>query len=293
MTTTNVTIGEFSQMTHLTVKTLRHYHRVGLLAPVDVDPRTGYRYYSTDQVPTAQLIRRYRDLDMPVGEVRAVVTATDPATRDALIATHLDRLQDQLAHTRSAVASLRSLLEPADPNRRIEHRSVAATTSVAVSDTVDAADLARWWSSGFTELADVVAGLEGTPTGPAGGLFAKELFEHGRGRATLFLPVGDVPVHGVGPDQGRVHRMVVPAVELAVLVHDGPHDDVDLTYGALGTYVLEHGMGAPGPVRESYLFDPATVSDPDLWRTEIGWPITPAVGTVSGPGSSPSFDGIS
>lgn len=54
-----LTIGEFSRVTHLSVKTLRHYHEVGLLEPVHVDPGTGYRRYTTAQVPTAQVIRRF------------------------------------------------------------------------------------------------------------------------------------------------------------------------------------------------------------------------------------------
>ena len=37
-------IGEVAKMYHLSVGTLRHYERVGLLAPEHVDPDTGYRY---------------------------------------------------------------------------------------------------------------------------------------------------------------------------------------------------------------------------------------------------------
>jgi DNA-binding transcriptional MerR regulator len=40
-------VGEFSRMTQLSVKTLRHYHQVGLLEPAEVNPDTGYRYYTT------------------------------------------------------------------------------------------------------------------------------------------------------------------------------------------------------------------------------------------------------
>lgn len=60
-----LSIGEFATVTHLSVKTLRHYHDEGLLEPERIDPHSGYRYYSTAQVPTAQVIRRFRDLDMP------------------------------------------------------------------------------------------------------------------------------------------------------------------------------------------------------------------------------------
>jgi DNA-binding transcriptional MerR regulator len=58
-------IGDFSRATHLTVKTLRHYHETGLLQPAHIDPQTGYRRYTTDQIPIAQIIRRFRDLDSP------------------------------------------------------------------------------------------------------------------------------------------------------------------------------------------------------------------------------------
>jgi DNA-binding transcriptional MerR regulator len=59
-----VTIGDFSRASHLSVKTLRHYHEVGLLEPSEIDPESGYRYYSEGQIPVAQVIRRLRGLQM-------------------------------------------------------------------------------------------------------------------------------------------------------------------------------------------------------------------------------------
>ena len=60
-----------------------HRHLVAddlAVEPAEVDPYTGYRYYATTQVPTAQVIRRFRDLGMPVREVGEVLSTTDPAT---------------------------------------------------------------------------------------------------------------------------------------------------------------------------------------------------------------------
>ncbi|MET9258795.1 MerR family transcriptional regulator [Amycolatopsis sp. NPDC004079] len=54
---------------------LRHYHQAGLLEPADVDPDTGYRRYTADQLPAAQVIRRFRELGMPLEEIRAVLAA--------------------------------------------------------------------------------------------------------------------------------------------------------------------------------------------------------------------------
>ena len=76
-------IGDFSRATHLTVKTLRHYHETGLLEPAQIDPQTSYRRYTTEQIPVAQIIKRFRDLDMPLIEIRAVLSAPDVQARIA------------------------------------------------------------------------------------------------------------------------------------------------------------------------------------------------------------------
>ena len=72
---TSFSIGDFSRATHLTVKTLRHYHEAGLLVPSSVDPHTGYRRYTAEQISLAQLIRRFRSLNMPVEDVKAAKLA--------------------------------------------------------------------------------------------------------------------------------------------------------------------------------------------------------------------------
>ena len=98
-----------------------------------MNPSTGYRYYSGEQVPTAQVIRRLRDLEMPVSEVKAVLDAPDALARNALIAAHLGRLEAELAQTRAAVDSLRNLLRPPVDAPAIEHRSVPATRAAGHS----------------------------------------------------------------------------------------------------------------------------------------------------------------
>jgi MerR family regulatory protein len=57
-----LSIGDFSRMTYLSIKSLRRYHDMGLLVPAHVDQGSGYRYYDASQVPAGQVIRRFRDL---------------------------------------------------------------------------------------------------------------------------------------------------------------------------------------------------------------------------------------
>ena len=104
-------IGDFSRMTHLSVKALRHYHDVGLLEPAEIDPASGYRFYEPSQVPVAQVIRRFRDLGMPIDEIKEVLRAPDVEARNQVIVAHLKRMESDLAATQSVVASLRLLLD--------------------------------------------------------------------------------------------------------------------------------------------------------------------------------------
>jgi DNA-binding transcriptional MerR regulator/effector-binding domain-containing protein len=263
-----LTVGDFSRATHLSVKTLRHYHQVGLLEPAAVNPDTGYRYYSAGQIPTAQVIRRLRDLEMPVADVKAVLAAPDAPARNALITAHLDRLEAELAQTRTAVESLRNLLQPPDGPTAIEHRSVPAAAAAAIGAMVERADVLAWWHGALGELRATVRAQGLSGAGPSGGVYASELFQHDRGQANVFIPVA-----GRVRPIGRVAPLVVPAAELAIISHHGSLADADLSYAKLGSYAATHEISIDGPLREYYLRGAEDTPDEAEWRTEIGWPI--------------------
>jgi DNA-binding transcriptional MerR regulator len=266
-----LSIGDFSRATHLTVKTLRHYHQVGLLAPAGVDPATGYRRYRTDQIPAAQVIRRFRALDMPLEEIRGVLSAPDLAARNQRIAAHLRRLEAELGRTQSAVASLRGLLTPPGPGEspaRIELRDLPAAESAAITEVVGAAGSAVWLQGALGELHAILTAQDVPAVGPAGGIFADELFTRHQGEVTIFVPCGQ-PVRATG----RVTPRLIPAAELAVIEHAGPLDGIDRAYGTLATYVARHALAIDGPLREYYLTGQRDTPDSAQWRTEVGWPV--------------------
>ena len=264
----SLSIGDFSRATHLSVKMLRHYHRLGLLEPADVDPGTGYRRYTTDQIPSAQVIRRFRALDMPLEQIRAVLAATDLRARNRLISVHLTRLEEDLSRTQNAVASLRDLLaDPADI-APVSQRRVGAVMTAAITEVVRTAELLPWYQGALGELRATLEARGVRPSGPSGGIYATELFADEKGEATVFVPTAtEIPLGG------RVAPRVVPAADLAVIVHPGSHADVDRSYGALATYVASHALQVDGPIREYYLVYRSDTADEKAWRTEICWPI--------------------
>ncbi|MCA9908879.1 MAG: MerR family transcriptional regulator, partial [Anaerolineae bacterium] len=66
-------IGEFSKLSQVTVKTLRFYDQEGLLQPAQVDPMTGYRYYSADQLPRLNRILALKALGFSLEQIRQMI----------------------------------------------------------------------------------------------------------------------------------------------------------------------------------------------------------------------------
>jgi len=103
-------------------------------------------------------------------------------------------------------------------------------------------------------------------SGTPGGIYSNAIFSHARGNATVFIPC-----EGAVRAVGRVTLRVIPAIEMATIVHEGSLANIDLAYGSLATYVAQHALAIEGPLREYYLVGPLDTPDESAWRTEIGW----------------------
>jgi len=105
-----MTIGAFARSTGLSAKALRSYDELGLLRPARVDPDTGYRSYSTDQLVRGRTIRKLRELDVPLSEIGALLDGGASDLRGRLLV-HQRRLALRAAQTRHALAVLQRLIE--------------------------------------------------------------------------------------------------------------------------------------------------------------------------------------
>lgn len=279
-----LTIGDFSRMSFLSVKTLRHYHDIGLLDPVDVDPFTGYRRYSTDQLPDAQVILRLRGFGMPLEEIRQVLRAPDVPARNAAIVSHLERMEQRLAETRSAVRSLRRLLEDGEAPLVVQHRRVSPTWTLAIRNDLSLSELGPWLPEARRALADALSATGLDRTGPDGSLYFTEFFTEGgftefdqvvTSSIIVYLPVDRRPDEEIARAglTDRVGAYELSAADLAVTIHHGSCAELDRTYAKLGGYVTERAIGVAGPIREHHP-DPIDTPDANL-RTEVAWPVFP------------------
>ncbi|MHA0289877.1 MerR family transcriptional regulator [Mycobacterium sp. C3-094] len=263
-----VSIGDFSLMTSLSRKALRHYHDLGILEPTHIDPHTGYRFYDTSQVDHAHIIRRFRSLGMSIPDIKALLSTDDAMARTEIITTHLEQMEQQLQQTRETVSALRELLAPVDVSAAVEVRQEPALAVWSVSAVIDIDDIDTWFGGTLSRLGDALStATGGRDAAFYGGLYERTLFSESHGEATLFVPA---PNSASAPRGVRGH--VLPRADYAVLTHTGDHEGIDRTYAALGTYANERLISGQGPTREHYLG--GSLSEPTSFAaTEIYWPI--------------------
>jgi DNA-binding transcriptional MerR regulator len=152
-----LTISDFSEMCYLSPQTLRYYHSEGLLVPADVDPQTGYRSYTFDQVEQAMLITALRGTGMSVKLVRRALD--EPGEAPALLQEHADEVAAQRQLQDEAISDARELVG-SRPEARL--RQVPEATVVSRLVTVESGPDRYDWTAAEATLGAAVDDLVAT-----------------------------------------------------------------------------------------------------------------------------------
>ena len=136
-----MSISDFSEMAHLTPQTLRYYHAEGLLVPVEVDRRTGYRSYAFEQVEQAMLITVLREAGLSVRLVRRALD--EPDRVPALLGQHRAEVERERRAQDEAIRAAADLFDsPPEPRRR--HVPATTVASRPVPGTPLGRTAAEW-----------------------------------------------------------------------------------------------------------------------------------------------------
>ena len=115
-------IGEFSKLSRVSVRMLRHYDEIGLLKPAEIDRFTDYRYYREDQLPIAGRIAALKDMGFSLADIVRILEVYDD--REKLDREKLDRFfsarQEELEALSRDTAYKLTLLDAARKRLRKE-----------------------------------------------------------------------------------------------------------------------------------------------------------------------------
>jgi DNA-binding transcriptional MerR regulator len=253
-----LSIGRFADATGLTVKALRHYDEIGLLAPAYVDRGSGYRYYDAAQIEDAVTIRRLRALELPLDEIKELLHADSDALRDRLAA-HGYRVAEEVRDKHSLLIELGALVEGGGEQVVVEIREVPElhlAATIRHLRLIDPEGVAEMLRLAWSLLAE--HGI--APAGPA-----TALFRSGDGHGTHLVEAGFPVAPGFTGDE-LLRARVYPAASAATIEHLGAYDGLHLTAQRFIASVLGQGLRFAQPIRIEYL-------EPDS-HARLVWPLT-------------------
>ncbi|WP_069466276.1 MerR family transcriptional regulator, partial [Actinacidiphila rubida] len=132
-----MTIGAFAKASRLSPKALRLYDELGLLAPAQVDPDSGYRRYAPGQLEQARLVAWLRRLGMPLARIRDVCAlhARDGRAAAAELRAYWAQIEAETAARRDLAAFLADHLARKDPATMTSTPQPLTIRYAALSDT--------------------------------------------------------------------------------------------------------------------------------------------------------------
>ncbi len=265
-----LSIGSFSRASSISVRTLRNYHESGLLVPAAIDPSTGYRSYTVDQLADAMAIVRLRALDVPLPLVQQIVEARDPVVTRTVLAGHEAVMRERLAETQRIVDALQlGLPSTITPPHAV---NTPATTTLQFSATVPSDRLWPWLEAAAETLCTLARDhrLEGSYFSS---LYTDALLDEESETVTALVPLS-------GPfllDADTVARGItigeIPPTRWVALVHAGGFETIGETYRVLGAWMGRNTNAAEGrSICEVYhRLDPTSVGNDQA--IELRWPV--------------------
>ena len=246
-------IGEFSRLSRVSVRMLRHYDRLGLLTPSETDPFTGYRYYSAEQLPRLNRILALRDLGFSLEQISGMLE--DDLSIDQLLGMlklkraeveeqmkaeqqKLQRLEVRIRQMRESPGhgAYDVILRDIDPELAATYREVAAD-----DDRIQGM---------FDMLETYVASFDGARADqPPFSIYYDEEYREKDVDAEVA-----VPLKYAIPENELIRVRHLPRLSnVACVVHVGEYVEIYQAYNALLAWIEANDYRMAGPIREIYL----------------------------------------
>lgn len=245
-------IGEFSRLSRVSVRMLRHYHKLGILEPMQTDPHTGYRYYSADQLPRLNRILALRDLGFSLEQIADMldenIHANDLLEILKRKRVEIERhIQVEKLRLERLEARINEMRDPATQKsydiilKEIEPQLVAGLRRI-----VPESDSLQYM---FEQLEKYVNPFGARADNPPLSIFHDRDYHE-----TQVDTEVAVPLKYEIPGEAEIHIHELSAIPIAAcVVHTGGYATIYQAYNALLAWIEANSYRMMGPIREVYL----------------------------------------
>lgn len=266
-------IGDFSKLSRISVRMLRHYESMGLLKPLSVDSFSGYRYYAAEQLADANRITALRNMGFGLAETAELLSRY--SDRSAL-AVFLEDKYKEVLEQRQEMNRRLMLIETTIERIRKDGDSMKYNVTVktfgkryvaSVRKTIPSyANEGDLWHILKEEGKEIDLQLD-TPC-MAQAVFYDEGFKDTDVDVEIQANVKEKY-----SDTENIKFKTVPAVEAASTVYKGSYESITEAYAALAGWIDDNGYEICGNMFSIYHVNPGVTNNPEEYVTEVCCPV--------------------
>lgn len=260
-------IGLFSQMNQVTIKTLRHYDDIGLLKPVYVDEHSGYRYYTSAQLPVLHQILALRQMGFTLEEIKKV---RNGMSEEKLLLQKKSELIRKIAEETMKLSQVECYLLQKDADREY-HIVLKELPEVIVASM---RTIIPSYKALFHVVPPMGAEMERLGCVCAVPEYCFNIYHDGEYKESNIDVEVCEAVTQKKKDSNMVTFKTIEKVETAACVlHKGAYEGFPKTYGAVLKWIEENGFEIIDNPRESYIDGIWNKDSEEDWLTEIQVPV--------------------
>ena len=269
---TKLKIGEFSRLMQVTVKTLRHYEQKGLLIPEEVDPWTGYRFYSIGQMLRLNSIRQLQRLGFSLEEIKDLFEGESHVPSIEQLTMKIEETEKLLQQLLTRRSQLQEWVDSRKKVKTMEKFSIQSLPEVIVASHREViADYSALGMLCYNVIGPEMQRL-GCKCPPPGYCFTIEHQQE-------YMPTNiDIEyceqVEEMGTDSSIIQfKRLLEVPKALCMKHYGPYERFYESFTEAFAYLEEKGYKIAGHPRTCYIDGVWNQEDPEKWLSIIQIPI--------------------
>lgn len=263
-----LSIGEFSRICQVSIKTLRYYDKIGLMKPEHIDGFTGYRYYSREQMEKMLLIQKLKRYGFSLEEVKGILMCTEKRVLFLKLLQQKEKLRKQQKEMEIIIGELYTHLRSFE--RTGDIMGYQKGYEIQLEETSDRAVLAsrqkmsvEEFGKYYGKLFERVPQIKATPNGMVGAAYYDKEFRE---------ECSDIEVV-IGIREREKADKIMEGGLCASTLHKGAYSSLPEAYAAVVSWIGDNDFEMTGVPYEIYVKTQFDGLPPEEWETEIYFPV--------------------
>lgn len=261
-------IGEFSRLSNITIRMLRHYDEIGLIVPEYTDRFTGYRYYNATQLIVAGKVQLYKSLGFSLESIIKILkNENDKQFIEDYFKVREIELSEQKTALNRQMTMFYNMLERVERNmenikytavqKNIPARVVASYRGIIPAYNAEG----MLWGVLMEEVAEQNIKQTANPLTCA--IFHDQEYKESNVDVEVCIDVEGQPREA---DTIKVYLM--PSKDVVSVTFKGSYDQTNAVTQVIAQYIEDNKLEMDGPMFNIYHISPYETSNPDEFVTE-------------------------